>query len=107
MRRILLAVSLSLLLLMQVSFSYASSDSGKELFEKKCSKCHSLDRALSKKKDLAAWKNTTHRMAKYSGGAISEAEAEEIAIYLVDCGPESSDPLSDGPEQKKEDAIAD
>ncbi|MDO8282372.1 MAG: c-type cytochrome [Thermodesulfovibrionia bacterium] len=98
MGKIPLIAGLSLLLLMNISFLSAYSDSGKELFEKRCSKCHALDRALRKNKDLDAWKITTKRMAKYSEGAITEPEAEEIALYLAGRGTEASQVLPDKPE---------
>ena len=67
-----------------VSIAPASSDEGKQIFENKCNKCHELERALTKSKDLKAWKLTTLRMSRYSGGAITEKEAEEGAEYLAE-----------------------
>jgi cytochrome c5 len=66
-----------------VSIAVASTEAGKQIFESKCNKCHELERALSKSKDLAAWKSTTLRMSRYSGGAITEKEAEDVAEYLA------------------------
>ncbi|MBI4826909.1 MAG: hypothetical protein HY807_10905 [Nitrospirae bacterium] len=98
MGKIPLIAGLSFLLLANVSFSSASSDSGKELFEKKCGQCHALDRALRKNKDLEGWKRTTKRMSKYSGGAISADVAEEIALYLAGRGTGPSRAVPDKPE---------
>lgn len=105
MRMILLIGGLSLLLAVSVSSSYASSDSGKDLFEKKCGKCHSLDRSLSKEKNLAAWKRTSKRMAKYSGGAITDAEADEIAGYLAGAGETDAVVLPKKTEVKMEESV--
>lgn len=63
--------------------SSASEDEGKEIFEKKCGKCHSLERAQGKTKDLAAWERTTERMARHSRWAISSGEAKKVAAYLA------------------------
>jgi len=75
-----------LLLFLTASFSSASVEKGKMLLETKCTQCHTLERALNKKKDLDAWKRTTLRMAGYSRGKITKDEAEEIAEYLAERG---------------------
>ena len=84
------------------SLARAYAEDGELIFQKKCNKCHSLDRALTKSKDLRSWKKTTLRMSKYSGGAITEEEAEEVAEYLA--GREqmnkSGTPKEDGVETK-------
>jgi mono/diheme cytochrome c family protein len=71
------------IVLLTAPSSLASLQEGKTLFERKCVKCHSLERSLSKRKDLEAWKRTTTRMSRYAKGAITEEEAEEIAEYLT------------------------
>jgi hypothetical protein len=81
--------TLIVLILFLLSFTFASADEGKELFELKCSKCHTLERSLSKTKSLSAWKRTSRRMAKYSkkaGGSITLAETTMIAEYLAGRG---------------------
>ena len=60
-----------------------SVQEGKELFEGKCGRCHPLEDALSKTKNLAEWEKTTKAMVKYSDGAITEKEAKKIAKYLA------------------------
>ncbi|GBE06321.1 MAG TPA: cytochrome c554 family protein [Nitrospirae bacterium] len=61
----------------------ASAQQGKELFERKCDKCHSLDRPLSMDKDLEAWKRTAKRMSGYIPGLISDEDVGKIADYLA------------------------
>jgi mono/diheme cytochrome c family protein len=71
------------------SFTAASADEGKELFKSKCSKCHTLERSLSKTKSLSAWERTARRMARYSkraGESITSAETTMIAEYLAGRG---------------------
>ena len=60
-----------------------SVQEGKELFEKKCVKCHKLEKSLSVTKDLAGWEKTTKAMIRYSGGEITKKEAKKIAKYLA------------------------
>jgi len=92
-----------------ISVADASNEEGKQIFESKCHKCHELERALSKSKDLAGWKNTTLRMSRYSGGAITEKEAEAVAEYLAGREksgilviPKRESEVKKGPVEKKE-----
>lgn len=55
----------------------------KTLFESRCSKCHSADRALGKKKTAEEWTKTVDRMQAKSGSGISVSEAKDIAKYLT------------------------
>ncbi len=55
-----------------------------ELFERKCSLCHSIDRPKSKKKSPEEWKNTVMRMKNKNGCPISDKEAEIIIKYLAE-----------------------
>jgi mono/diheme cytochrome c family protein len=82
-------ITLIVLVIFLSSFTFVSADEGKELFKLKCSKCHTLERALSKTKSLSAWKRTSRRMARYSeqaGGSIASAETTMIAEYLAGRG---------------------
>jgi nitrate/TMAO reductase-like tetraheme cytochrome c subunit len=54
----------------------------KALFEKKCSVCHSADRAKSAKKTNEEWANTVTRM-KNKTGNISVEEVKIIIDYLT------------------------
>jgi mono/diheme cytochrome c family protein len=97
--------TLIVLIFFLLSFTFASADEGKELFELKCSKCHTLERALSKTKSLNAWKRTSRRMAKYAeqaGGRITSAETTMIAEYLAGRGVAKKETL---PETEVDKAI--
>jgi mono/diheme cytochrome c family protein len=72
-----------IVLISSVAFASASEQEGKKLFEKKCKKCHPLERALEKNKDLEGWKRTAKRMAGYSSWEISSEDSEKIAEYLA------------------------
>jgi hypothetical protein len=54
----------------------------KALFEKKCSVCHSADRAKSANKTNEEWTNTVTRM-KNKTGNISVEEVKIIIDYLT------------------------
>lgn len=55
----------------------------KELFEKKCSSCHSLSRPLGQTMDRNGWAATVTRMQKVNGCPITDDEANAIVDYLV------------------------
>jgi cytochrome c5 len=55
----------------------------KALFETKCSRCHKLEVATSKKMDQAGWAETVKDMASKKAGWISDAEANTITQYLA------------------------
>ena len=54
-----------------------------ELFKKKCTECHDLDRALSLIKDPLAWEETIRRMQSYSKGAITDRDVREMVRFHV------------------------
>lgn len=66
----------------------ASSNEGKDkveqLFESKCSLCHSVDRPKSKKKSKTGWETTVMRMKNKNGLTITDEEANMIINYLAD-----------------------
>ena len=82
-------------LLLVIPFSgnpVAAYDQGaaEKLFQKQCSVCHHVDRALKKTKDRAGWEKTVIRMKGYASGLIGDAEAETIIEYLTQIrGPKS------------------
>jgi hypothetical protein len=55
----------------------------KTLFEKKCSVCHSADRAKSLKKTNEEWTKTVTRMQEKRKENISNDEARIIIDYLT------------------------
>ncbi|UCH78986.1 MAG: hypothetical protein JSU81_03280 [Candidatus Coatesbacteria bacterium] len=55
---------------------------GRELTEKKCTVCHTLDRVQKKKADLEGWKSTVNRMIG-KGAQLDAREAEAAAEYLT------------------------
>ena len=64
------------------SFASASVEESRDLFERKCDGCPSLERSLSAVKNLEEWRSTAGRMANRSRGLIPEADAVKIAEYL-------------------------
>jgi mono/diheme cytochrome c family protein len=60
----------------------ATTSAPKELFEIKCSMCHSLDRPASKRKSYDEWLSTVTRM-RGNGAPVTDEEAVVIAEYLA------------------------
>lgn len=54
----------------------------KKLFETKCSHCHTLDYAKSKRYSRKEWTKTVTRMREH-GSDLKDGEAEKIIDYLV------------------------
>ncbi|HUV86564.1 MAG TPA: hypothetical protein VMX79_05570 [bacterium] len=58
------------------------------VFAEKCGKCHHLRRPLAKPRTEADWPPLLERMRSYDRSWISDVDAEEIELYLVnDYGP--------------------
>ena len=53
------------------------------LMEKRCSRCHNLERIAGARKDARGWLATINRMRALPGSGISEADARTILSYLV------------------------
>jgi ferredoxin-NADP reductase len=51
--------------------------------EKRCSKCHNLDRIVGSRKDARGWVATVGRMRALPDSGISEADSRIIVSYLV------------------------
>jgi mono/diheme cytochrome c family protein len=51
--------------------------------EKRCSKCHNLDRIAGARKDARGWLATVNRMRTLPGSGISEADSRIIVSYLA------------------------
>lgn len=56
--------------------------SAKTVFEKKCSLCHGIGRALGKNKTATEWNRTVVRMQKKTPDQISDADVQAIVAYL-------------------------
>jgi hypothetical protein len=49
-----------------------------DLMQRRCSKCHNLDRVVAARKDAQGWVATVNRMRAMAGAGISEADARTI-----------------------------
>jgi len=54
----------------------------RELTEKRCSKCHNLDRVVGARKDAQGWAETIDKMRKLPGAGISDTDVQIILTYL-------------------------
>jgi ferredoxin-NADP reductase len=54
-----------------------------ELMQKRCSRCHDLDRVVGARKDAQEWLVTVNRMRALPGSGISENDAKTILSYLL------------------------
>jgi ferredoxin-NADP reductase len=54
-----------------------------DLMEKRCSKCHNLDRVVGVRKDAEGWLTTVERMRARPDAGISETDAHLIVSYLA------------------------
>ena len=57
--------------------------SSEALMQKKCSRCHTLDRVIGARKDATGWSATINRMRTLPGAHISTEDATTILSYLV------------------------
>ncbi len=77
------AFSISILFIFAGSaVSSRAADEGQQLFEQKCSKCHSIKRATSKVKTEGQWRSTVLRM-KGNGADLSREDIEKITAHLA------------------------
>jgi ferredoxin-NADP reductase len=53
-----------------------------DLMQKRCSKCHNLDRVVGARKDAHGWGATVERMQAMTGAGISKPEAQTIVAFL-------------------------
>ena len=65
----------------QVAKAPAMGD--RALFEKRCSKCHELDRVRARRDTPAGWRNLVERMKLKMFSGISDDEAVRIAQFLA------------------------
>jgi glycine betaine catabolism B len=54
-----------------------------DLMQRRCSKCHTLDRVVGARKDARGWLKTVNRMRLMPSAGISDSEAQAIVSYLV------------------------
>ena len=54
-----------------------------DLMQKRCSKCHNLDRVMGARKDARGWLATVNRMRALPAAGMSETDAQTIVSYLV------------------------
>src|SRR5215471_9650891 len=54
-----------------------------DLMQRRCSKCHNLDRVVGARKDAQGWIATVNRMRAMTGAGISEADARTIVSFLA------------------------
>jgi ferredoxin-NADP reductase len=57
--------------------------SSEELMQKRCARCHNLDRVVGARKDARGWLATINRMRSLPGSGISEPDARIILSYLI------------------------
>jgi ferredoxin-NADP reductase len=55
----------------------------RDLMQRRCSKCHNLDRVVGARKDAQGWVAAVNRMRAMAGSGISEADARTIVSYLA------------------------
>jgi glycine betaine catabolism B len=58
-------------------------DRASDVMQKRCSKCHNLDRVVGARKDVEGWRTTVDRMRAIPAAGISETEAQTIVWYLA------------------------
>ena len=61
-----------------------------DLMQRRCSKCHNLDRVIGARKDARGWLSTVNRMRAMPAAAISESDALAIVSYLASKEPQST-----------------
>ena len=58
-------------------------DASESLMQRRCSRCHNLERVVGARKDARGWLATINRMRALPGSGISETDARTILSYLV------------------------
>ncbi len=53
-----------------------------ELFERRCTRCHELERPLNARVGEGGWEHYVAKMARHPGAGISPEDQKEIAIFL-------------------------
>ena len=73
----------AILFLFPVQGNPADQPDPKAIFEKRCAKCHNLDRT-NRTESPENWKGIIKRMKEKSFSNISDQDADEIAKYLIE-----------------------
>ena len=78
-------VLLLTLILTDSSLAKDEDDAGKALVEKKCSVCHSIDRAYGANKNHSEWAQTVEKMMRYSDRMdfLNRKEKDIVIDYLA------------------------
>jgi cytochrome c553 len=78
----LFVLSLFLLVAFAEINAYSAAMEPKALFEKRCSRCHSLDKT-NRTESAEYWKSTVQKMKKKFFSGIKDEDAAIITEYLV------------------------
>jgi len=71
----------------------------RRLLEKKCSRCHTIDRIFAERPDAAAWEHIVSRMKSFEPGWIDDDDAKRIVSYLTKFEPKRRESIAgDDPE---------
>ncbi|MEW6327943.1 MAG: hypothetical protein AB1487_10200 [Thermodesulfobacteriota bacterium] len=54
------------------------------IFKARCSRCHSVERALTATKDEAAWRQTIILMSQKEGSEITQDEIEKLVYFHIE-----------------------
>jgi cytochrome c2 len=57
--------------------------SSEALMQRRCSRCHALDRVVGARKDAQGWLVAVNRMRALPGSGITESDAKVILSYLI------------------------
>jgi hypothetical protein len=86
MRRLLLAVALAgcggAPNEIDVSAYPAEMQARYELFERRCTRCHELERPINARVGAGGWDQYVGKMSRHPGAGIPPEEQREIAIFL-------------------------
>jgi hypothetical protein len=55
----------------------------RDLFEKKCSQCHSMEKVLAARQGMEWWVTTVKRMSEKPGSDISRDDTAHIMYYVL------------------------
>lgn len=84
MRKLVFSLVMLFFLFFNIKFAISVDEkTAKQIFESKCSSCHSLEWPLERRKTKDGWKETVKRMRKKTAGNVITDEDEKIIVdYL-------------------------